>query len=280
MSNKALLNKTTDFIERNIDLFVFDGVLNWDEGKSISRGKNDKEEKRFFGKSAGRGGSGKLTLSKRYFGENDRKHTKRCLCGAWFAWSGATHIEHIRACYDCLEKIKSINPSVFEDLIAYHKSCQKVQNADVLRQAYGIVPGGTNVSSISVPRVNEGYGAIGEQFIGESHIARTCSDFPPQKGIYLIRYLNGDKWIALYCGKSENIKDRWKKHHRLPEIQFLMDIGIQLEFRYIAESPFLRLDKNLDELEAELIKAFKPKLNWKRVVELGNSQHARSIARD
>jgi len=109
-----------------------------------------------------------------------------------------------------------------------------------------------------------------EDFLKSSIVVFNPSDFPSKQGIYVVRFLNNDKWNTLYVGKSINLKQRWTQHHRNNEIEILKKIRIQLEYRYLAETSLMKFDKPLEEIERILIDAFKPKLNNTPVLSLVN----------
>jgi DNA-binding XRE family transcriptional regulator len=58
----------------------------------------------------------------------------------------------------------------------------------------------------------------------------------------------------LYIGKSINLRKRWKRHHRIEELQ---SCGNAM----IAWFHFVNIEQNLEELEEECISHFKPLLN-------------------
>jgi hypothetical protein len=265
MTKINLLRSATYFISQNIDLFVRQEVLDWADGKHEEPVKwKEGQPKRRFGIEATPGANGRnyLWLHKEEFDENNKYTAHKCICGHYFCHRKGIdgYKYHIRTCYTCLEKIKEVSFGTFNDLLEYYRSCKRVVNADELLKAYGIRPAGRNVSSIKAQK-NSHTDESAQEFLDCSHVATSIDNLPSGRGVYLVRYLNNGKWIPIYCGKSENIKERWKGHHRMPEIQLLSDIGIEIEFRYIVETSFLKLNKDLLDLEKDLIKAFNPKLN-------------------
>lgn len=98
-------------------------------------------------------------------------------------------------------------------------------------------------------------------FLRSSRKVKSFNQFPSSEGVYLIRYLNNEEWIPLYVGRSKDLYQRWKQHHRKPEIELLQTMGIKLEFSYLVEDPMTKLNITIEELEERLIKEFNPKLN-------------------
>jgi hypothetical protein len=257
-----LLHKATRFIERNKSLFYLSDItLKWDEGigkdTDYYQGRDfDLTAHNSFSIKYGRHES-TIYLGKHRFGDDGLGTFKRCLCGA-IVEDEKEHYKHQRECVCCIEKIKEIDTDVFEDLIEYYRSRKRVVNPEIWDK-YQIG------KCRSLTPITGGKGKDGSQmsdfFLLSSVLVSDPNDFPECRGVYLVRFLNNNKWIPLYCGKSENMHERWKTHHRMPEIELLQKIGVQLEFRYIAETPLVKLNGTIDELELQLINSFKPKLN-------------------
>lgn len=98
-------------------------------------------------------------------------------------------------------------------------------------------------------------------FLTISNVVSNPKDFPPLPGIYLLRCFVDNKWQSLYLGLSNDIRNRWKQHHRQKEVNALTRLGIKIEYRYLVDSPLTKLSEPLEIMEAKLIKAFNPKLN-------------------
>lgn len=98
-------------------------------------------------------------------------------------------------------------------------------------------------------------------FLKISSVVSDSKEFPPLPGIYLLRCFTDGEWQPLYLGLSNNIRNRWKHHHRQGEVNLLTRLGIKIEYRYIVDSPLTKLSEPLEIMEAKLIKAFNPRLN-------------------
>lgn len=165
---------------------------------------------------------------------------------------------HVVACEAIAEKVEQIEggDKALSNLITYHNS-KKRANGKILRRfsRYG------KTSHISEGKPKTPQTDLGDAFLSSSVVVQSPKDFPSQPGIYFVRYFNTGQWHPLYIGRSINLKSRWNGHHRQPEIDLLLKLDIQVEFRYIAETPLLKFTESLEVIEAKMIKEFNPKIN-------------------
>ena len=82
------------------------------------------------------------------------------------------------------------------------------------------------------------------------------SVFPMQPAIYFAINARG---TVLYVGRSGNLRDRWRNHHKFNELIKLKNIKIAFLF--------IKRIKLLPEIEAQAIKFYKPKLNKQGLVK-------------
>ena len=65
----------------------------------------------------------------------------------------------------------------------------------------------------------------------------------------------------IYIGKADQLKNRWKSHHRFYDFNLLLDLGLDLNFSYIESIDFDPLSTK--EFEWSLIQSLKPVLNYR-----------------
>jgi hypothetical protein len=168
--------------------------------------------------------------------------------------------QHALRCFLYLDLLQEINPDLFNEYIEYTRENQ-TQFSSKFFAHFSI----TGKISTMTGSVNNSDSL--KEFLDISKVS-SPNDFPPLPGIYLVRFLNNDRWESLYLGKSENLKSRWNQHHRMPEIELLKNIGLTIEFRFLAESNFLKFSEPLELLERRLIEQIKPKLNGKKIIKI------------
>lgn len=101
-----------------------------------------------------------------------------------------------------------------------------------------------------------------EIYFQKSQIFRKPEDFPEKPGVYLIS-IEDKQTKPIYLGRAENLKKRWKNHHKDTNLVLLKELGHKLEYRAIIIEPYLlKLSPSiLGNVEKNLIKAFEPYLN-------------------
>lgn len=110
------------------------------------------------------------------------------------------------------------------------------------------------------------------QFLANS--VSVDSTFPSSPGIYLVRMLNNGEWENLYIGMSQDLKRRWKNHHRQKEIDFLRSCKITIEIRVLTETEFLQFKEPLEALEKKLIQELKPLWNYQNTYDVVSSPYS------
>lgn len=109
-----------------------------------------------------------------------------------------------------------------------------------------------------------------------SKITSACKEFcytsehlsklPSVPGLYVVVKTEGFQYITLYVGMSQDIRSRWKAHHRKPEFDLLKKTGSRISIYCLpvpgASDAILRLQ------EGWLIKKLNPLLNDTPIVRL------------
>ncbi len=80
---------------------------------------------------------------------------------------------------------------------------------------------------------------------------------PPRSGIY---YVTG-AWQIFYVGKSQNLKRRWRSHHKLAEFNALSPFG---RIHY-----YLLPSQKLQDWERKEIKRLNPPWNYQSALTMG-----------
>lgn len=209
-----------------------------------------------------------------------------CLCGNYQvdiikknAYTMHHYTIHATACTHVLSKMKQRDIAGFNcvrEWVIQNKSrnlkinslfeCEINASDLLVRGIENKSPFSKQISNIQKPNLEAAL--IVDSFMENSFVFNSYVDLPESKGVYLVRFLNNDNWQALYVGCSENLKNRWRQHHRNPEIEFLKSLGIIVECRCVTETNLFQFRMSITRLESQLIDVLKPKLNYSAVRKL------------
>lgn len=110
-------------------------------------------------------------------------------------------------------------------------------------------------------------------FIPDYHNHSWTTDASPPNELYYGSVLS----LPLYFGVSDNLRARFKNHHRMDEIRFLADVGVEIELHYFTDTEFYQLPDNLYALESRLISVFRPLLNNETRVQSPGKPTSQSV---
>jgi hypothetical protein len=197
------------------------------------------------------------------------KTTVICACGQDF--TGIVG-RHVLSCEDLAEKIATFNPRMLNTFLRYNKSRKNGLSKEMIKR-FGDKTHKNNVVSITKHKEVSSF----ETLLGDyQNILQSCANvelFPKASGVYFIVMENNEKDVVLYVGRSINMHERWKNHHRFEEISFLESVGIKIKYMYIAENPVMKFRKSLEEIENHFIELLKPKLNYKQTTNFSLNKH-------
>jgi hypothetical protein len=184
---------------------------------------------------------------------------------------------HVQGCRDCLKLLKEIDFEAFKYMVISGVSSSRRKKACVEMLPYvdgGVVsiikPASSTV--VDSPKLTV-YNCISDEqkliSILPSLDIKKMQNAPNYPGIYFVVANIENACSVLYIGKAQNIKKRWKNHHRFPELDLLTRVGIKIQV-YFLIIPFpIGSDEHLVKLESHYIDALQPKLNCKRVSDIG-----------
>lgn len=183
---------------------------------------------------------------------------------------------HVQGCSDCLRLLRQLDPKAFSSIVMSGASHSIPRKAcvEMLPFVDGGVVIGINTADLLAPKTSDltirDRDNVDHQLIsilpslevGKMRIA------PMHPGIYFVTsHIEGNQSI-LYVGKAQNIRERWKSHHRLPELELLTSVGVNIQVHFLIIPHPIGSDKNLTELESHYIDALSPKLNRKPVTKI------------
>jgi hypothetical protein len=257
--------------------------------KDVKNIRKDNDKKSFWDNH------GEIDLSSDFFEKGERTvywqdneerflrfHYCQCPCGKLGDWRDPPRKRpfgqpetfgisnsHLISCLSLAKKVNEVDQSqnATKSLVEYHL-CRKKPNKEIV-SLYGHLGKVTSIRKIKAN--NDKIKCLDSEFLLSSEVVHSPSEFPSLPGIYFIRYFNCGQWQPLYIGKSINLRSRWKCHHRENEVNFLLSLGIGVEFRYIAETPFLKFSESLESIESKLIEQINPALNRKAILSLSNN---------
>jgi hypothetical protein len=182
-------------------------------------------------------------------------------------------VGHIQGCNKCLKMLSQLDPKSFKKIVLSGASHSSPRTACVEMMPY--IDGGGTTDGISL-RPDESLDMAVHNCIGADHHLITIlpsleiqkmRSAPTHPGIYFVTTQIESKLSVLYVGKAQNIRERWKSHHRLPELDLLVSIGMKIQVSFLIIPDPIGSDRNLIELESHYIDSLSPKLNRKPVVK-------------
>lgn len=202
---------------------------------------------------------------------------KICACGK--IYEKKIPGRHLSTCVPLATEVRKRDVKVFQDYVTYNKSlgkgCGKAFKAAfpeyVTKPVNNVVPihkkQTTKQEDKPSPPKLDFLSKLGDY----STVLQRCNsyvNFPSASGIYFIIINTNNNDEVLYVGKSVNMKERWKQHHRLDEIKFLEKLNIEVKYYYIAENPVMQFRDTLENIEKHFIELLEPKLNYEKVTRI------------
>jgi hypothetical protein len=103
-------------------------------------------------------------------------------------------------------------------------------------------------------------------FLSNSIKLNSFDDMPESQGLYLVGHNKTDGFNPMYLGMSINLKERWRKHHRMAGLKYLDRNNIPVSVYVISEQIWIELGLTLAELERKFIYEIKPTMNGQSVL--------------
>lgn len=198
-----------------------------------------------------------------------------CHCGEYKTWGERGEgvkardlIMHWSSCICALKEMENKHPDIYNHYKKTFLSGKK--KSKKLDELYINSHSCPNLKSTSPSKCTSFSEEYVNDFFVTSKIVASTNDFPSLPGVYMIRYFIDKKWEILYIGISKNLQNRWINHHRQKEIDFMLCLGIKIEYRYLCESIFMKFAKPIEVIERELIAHFNPILNRANLTKFGN----------
>lgn len=258
MPKLHLLHAVTDFIKANQSYFLAERRLFKQEEGRREEGWRTNYVFEGFAECVAKGRACyPLSIYEEKFKEG-KVLLESCLCGG--VYENGFEVLHARACVDCVKKLRKVSPEIFDCFVEYSQSRKRPANNHLKHYLDSLnVKTDSTVVFCEKECRKQYIDSLG--FLSISSIVAGPSEYPPVAGVYMVRFFNNGRWEPLYVGKSKNLQVRWQNHHRRSEISFLKNLGIKMEFRYVAETPMLQFKYSIDKIEQMLIDDFSPKLN-------------------